>query len=108
MNAEIEADADRHTITTDVSEYLDTDPDFGYETTKPLPENVHPNYTDTDAELWQKPASKVECMDGSQGFLQVWIPVDEAAVTLVSATAGEYDRETVVDAVRKEIEAATA
>lgn len=45
-------------------------------------------------------------MDGSQGFLQIWIPVDEDEITLVSATAGDYDRETIVDAIREEFETA--
>lgn len=106
VNEQIEADADRHTIDADVSDVLERDPDFRHETTKPLPKGIHPKYTGTEAELWQKPASRVEYMDGSQGFLQVWIPVEEREVTLVSATAGEYDGEAIVDAIREEFEAA--
>ncbi len=104
VNSRIEEDADRHTITEDVRGRLDRDSDFRRETTKALPKGIHPNYTDAPAELWQKPASKVEYMDGSQGFLQIWIPVDEDEVTLVSATAGDYDREEIVDAIREEFE----
>lgn len=108
VNSQIEDEADRHTITADVHEQLDRDPNFRHETTKPLPKGIHPKYTDTPAELWQKPASKVEYMDGSQGFLQIWIPVDEEGITLVSATAGDYDRDEIVDAIREEFEAAIA
>lgn len=106
VNAKIEEDADRHTIDADIRDRLNRDPDFRHETTKPLPKGIHPNYTETEAELWQKPASRVEYMDGSQGFLQIWIPVEEEEVTLVSATAGEYDREAIVDAIREEFETA--
>lgn len=41
-------------------------------------------------------------MEGFRGFLQLWVQVDEPTLTLVSATAGKYDRETVVDAIREE------
>lgn len=100
----IEKDADRHTITADIREQLETDPDFRQETTNPLPKGIHPKYTGEPAELWQKPASKVGYMDGSQGFLQIWIPVDEDDITLVSATAGDYDREAIVDTIREEFQ----
>lgn len=59
VNTRIEEDADRHTITADIWSRLETDPAFGQETMKPLPKGIHPKYTDTDAELWQKPASKL-------------------------------------------------
>lgn len=108
VNTQIEADADRHTINGDIRDRLTNDPDFNQETTKPLPKGVHPKYTGTDVELWQKPASKVAYMDGSQGFLQMWIPVDEDEITLVTATAGDYDRDAIVDAIREEFETAVA
>jgi len=100
VNRKIEEDADRHTITTDIREELKADPDFRQETTKPLPKGIHPKYTNDESVLWQKPASTVDFMEGSQGFLQIWIPVDEEDVTFVEATAGDYDREEMVDAIR--------
>lgn len=106
VNTRIEEDADRHTITADIRERLETDPNFRQETTKPLPKGIHPKYTDEPAELWQKPASKVDYMDGSQGFLQIWVPVNEDDIALVSATAGDYDREAIVDAIREEFQTA--
>lgn len=106
INQNIEEEADRHTITANVRPRLDADGDFRHETTKPLPEGIHPKYTGDAAELWQKPASKVEYMAGSQGFLQLWIPVEADEITLVRATAGEYDREAIVDAIREEFETA--
>lgn len=90
MNTRIEKDADRHTIAADLRKMLEQDADFRHETTKPLPKGIHPKYT--EAELWQKSASRIDYMDESQGFLQVWIPVDEEEVTLISATAGNYDQ----------------
>lgn len=108
VNTQIKEEADRHTITADIRAQLDHDPDFQYETTKPLPKGIHPTYTDAEVELWQKPASKVPYMDGSQGFLQIWIPVDEDEVTLVSATAGDYDREAIVDTIRTKFESPTS
>lgn len=108
VNTQIKDDADRHTIRTDIQPRLEVDPDFRWETTKPLPEGIHPKYTETEADLWQKPASKVEYMAGSQGFLQIWIPVDEDDITLVSATAGGYDREAIVDSIREEFETVCA
>ena len=103
VNTQIEEKADRHTIETDIQHLLDTDPDFRFETTKPLPKGIHPAYTGTDAELWQKPASRVHYMDGSQGFLQIWIPVDEG-ITLIDVTAGGYDRQTIIDAIRESLD----
>lgn len=102
VHAEIEAEADRHTIEQDIRPRLRDDPDCRLETTKPLPEGIHPKYTGEQAELWQKPASYVPSMEGSQGFLQLWVPVDEPTLTLVSVTAGNYDKENVVDAIREE------
>lgn len=105
INTRIEEEADRHMISADVSGLLEQDEDFRYETTKPLPKGIHPKYTDTKAELWQKPASRVVCMDGSQGFLQIWLPTADEECALISATAGEYDREMIVDPIREEFEA---
>lgn len=104
LNTRIEEDADRHMIEADVWEILEADPAFRYETTKPLPRGIHPMYTDTDADLWQKPASSVESMNGSQGFLQIWLPTTEEMYALINVTAGDYDPEDVIDALREKLE----
>lgn len=104
VNEQVEAEADRHCIDRNIRPRLERDDDFRLETTKSLPKGIHPQYTGTEAELWQKPASKVDFIDGSQGFLQVWLPVDEDDLTLISATAGEYDREAIVDSFREKYE----
>lgn len=51
VNTQIEEDADRHTITADIRNQLEDDPNFRQETTKPLSKGIHPKYTDTEAEL---------------------------------------------------------
>lgn len=104
LHDEIEVEADRHTIDADLCGVLESDEDFTFETTKDLPSGIHPRYTDEPAELWQKPASRVDYVEGAQGFLQIWIPVGEEDITLIDVTAGEYDRDEVVDAVREEFE----
>lgn len=105
LNTRIEEDADRHIIEVDPSEFLEEDPAFRYETAKPLPSGIHPTYTDTEAELWQKPASQVEAMDGSQGFLQIWLPMTEETCALIDVTAGDYDTENSIDRLREEFKA---
>lgn len=67
VNEQVEADAERHTVRADIRDHLERDPTCRHETTKPLPADIHPNYTGAEPELWQKPASKVDFMDGSQG-----------------------------------------
>lgn len=106
VNEQVESDAERHTVHVDSRDYLERDPDCGHETTKPLPVDIHSNHTGAEAELRQKPASKVEFMDGSHGFLHLWVPVDEGTVAFVSATADDYDRDAIVDTIREEYEAA--
>lgn len=108
VNTQIKEDADRHTIATNIRNQLDQDSDFRCETTKQLPSGIHPNYTGTDAELWQKPASRVDFMDGSQGFLRLWIPVADDDITLIDVTAGEYDRERIVDEIKEQFDPITA
>lgn len=102
---EIEEIARDHLIDGDVSSLLDDDPAFRYQTTKPLPEGIHPTYTGDDAELWQKPVSKEPAIDGSQGFVQVWVPEGESA-GFVFVTDGEYDQQQAVDDVRTALESA--
>lgn len=106
VDAQLKKEADRQLIAANVRHRLARDPDFRHETDKPLPEGIHPKYTGVEAELWQKPASQVEYMDGSQGFLQIWTPIDADEVTLVDATAGQYDRDAIVDATRDAFETA--
>lgn len=105
VNERIKANADRHLVTGEIRDELEADPDFRLETTKPLPEGIHPQFRGDEAELWQKPASKVEYMDGSQGFLQIWIPVEEPETALVDATAGHYDRDAIIEEIRTRFEA---
>ncbi|MFC4451117.1 hypothetical protein [Halorussus aquaticus] len=108
VHTQVEEKADRHMISADIRTVLEDDPDFSLETTKPLPKGIHPKYTEHEAELWQKPASRVEYIEGSQGFLQIWIPTDEDEITLVNATAGKYDRKAIVDTIRDRFEATVA
>lgn len=104
LNRQIEEDADRHMIEGNLRNVLEEDPAFRHETTKPLPSGVHPTYTNTEAELWQKPASQVDAMDGAQGFLQIWLPTTEDACALLNVTAGDYDRASIVDTLREKLE----
>lgn len=94
---ELEADIERHVLDVDVRPRLEADPDFQRETTAKIPEGIHPEYSGTDGELWQKPVSRVPYLDGSQGFLQVWLPVDVDEYGLVTVTRGDYDSDTVVE-----------
>ncbi|WP_306055358.1 hypothetical protein [Natronococcus wangiae] len=86
-----------------MTEILEEDEHFRLETTREIPQGIHPGYTGTEAELWQKPVSRVEYLSGAQGFVQVWIPVSDAEISLVSATRGEFDPETAVDVVRNSL-----
>lgn len=104
-NQQIRQDAERHVLPGDVRGYVQADDHCQFQTTKPVPDGIHPNYEGQEVELWQKPAAYVDCIDGSQGFLQLWLPTNEDATALISVTAGDYDRETVVEAVRSNIEA---
>lgn len=71
MRTRSEDEVDRHTISAEIRDMLEDDPDFRLKTTNPLPKGIHPKYTDSEAELGQKPASRVGCVDGSEGFLQI-------------------------------------
>lgn len=100
---EIEADIERHVIEGDVRPQLEADPDFRQETVTALPEDIHPEYEGDDAELWQKPASKVDFLAGAQGFLQVWLPTAAEDLALVTVTSGAYDEEAVVERTREQL-----
>ena len=101
---EIEAEIDRHVLDREVRPHLEADPDFRRETVTTVPEDIHPEYGGTDAELWQKPVSKVSYLDGAQGFLQVWIPAEPVDLALVTVTNGEYDEERVVEQTRDRLQ----
>lgn len=45
---------------------------FRHQTTKPLPQSLHPEYAGTEAELWQIPASTAGWVAGSNGFVRIW------------------------------------
>ncbi|MFC7195063.1 hypothetical protein ACFQL4_10995 [Halosimplex aquaticum] len=102
---ELEAIAEDHLIDGDVQTLLEEDTDFRYQTTKPLPDGIHPTYTGEDAALWQKPVSQEPAIDGSHGFVQVWVPDDES-VGFVFLTDGEYDQDRPLEAVRTALESA--
>jgi len=102
---ELEQTAEEHLIEGEVHTLLDEDTDFRYQTTKPLPDGIHPTYTGEEAELWQKPISKEPALDASQGFVQVWVPEDERA-GFVFLTDGEYDQRQALADVRASLESA--
>lgn len=97
----IETDIERHVLACDVRPRLEGDPDFRRETVTTIPDGIHPEYSGTKGELWQKPVSRVPYLDGSQGFLQVWLPVDTEEYGLVTVTRGDYDSDAVVEETRE-------
>lgn len=100
---QIEAEIERHLLRADVRSDLEADASFQYETVTSVPEDIHPEYGGQEAELWQKPVSKVPYLDGAQGFLQVWVPKEPDELALVTVTAGDYDQEKVVEQTRNEL-----
>lgn len=101
LRTELREEAERHLIEEDVSAVLEQDDNFRLETTREIPVGIHPGYTGTEAELWQKPVSQVEYLSGAQGFVQIWIPISDEDISLVSVTRGEFDPETAVDDVQR-------
>lgn len=93
--------AERHSLEGNVDAILKSDPHFNRETISEIPERIHPGYVDIDAELWQKPISQVEFLDGSQGFVQVWVPVPEDEIVVISLTRGEFDKDIALDQIRE-------
>lgn len=100
---QIEAEIERHVLRADIRSELEADSDFQFETVTTIPEEIHPEFGGNPAELWQQPVSRVSSLNGSQGFLQVWIPQATDELALVTVTAGEYDAETVVARTRDEL-----
>lgn len=102
---ELEQTAEDHLLEGEVSSLLESDSDFRYQTSKPLPDGIFPSYTGEMVELWQKPVSKEPAIDGAQGFVQIWVP-DEGAVGFVSLTDGDYNPREALDSVRTRLETA--
>ncbi|WP_225335952.1 hypothetical protein [Halomicrobium urmianum] len=100
---DIEAEAERHELEGDVQSVLEDDPGFHHQTTKAIPDDVHPVYAGEPAQLWQKSISKVDTVDGSQGFVQVWVPEEHDDVGFVSVTNGAYDPEQALHDVRSQL-----
>jgi hypothetical protein len=97
---EIESEIERHVVEADAQPVLESDPGFQYETSTLIPDGIHPEYSGTDGELWQKPVSKVSYLDGAQGFVQVWLPEEAEKLALVTVTSGEYDHDIVIEQAR--------
>lgn len=98
LGEELLEEANQRLLENDIEDSLATDPDFRHQTTKAIPEGKHPEYEGLEADLWQKPVSKLEYVDSSQGFFQVWLPVDESEVGVVTTTAGDYEERGVIEA----------
>lgn len=103
LREELHNDANRHVVEGKIRKYLETDEHFRKETTREIPEGIHPGYTGKEAELWQKPASHVDYLSGSAGFVQVWTTKSESDIALVSVTRGEFDPESAIDKVKKSL-----
>lgn len=100
LQTELHEEAERHTLEYDVSPILEEDEHFRRETISEVPEGIHPEYTAAEAELWQKPVSRIDYLPGAQGFVQIWIPTATDEITLLSVTPGEFDITEAVDQVR--------
>lgn len=70
LRARFNEEAARHMIEGNVRARLEQDPDFRHETVSTVPDGTHPQYVGDEAELWQKPVSRVDYLTGSQGFVQ--------------------------------------
>lgn len=103
---ELEETAQNHLIEGDVLTFLKDDPDFRYQTTKLLPDGVYPTYTGEAAQMWQKPVSKEPDIEGSQGFIRIWVPENETSVGFVDVTAGQYEIEQALNQIRDRVESA--
>lgn len=65
---------------------------FRRQTTKPLPQVLHPDYDGVDADLWQLPAGTADWVDGSTGFVRVWhLPDGTAIVEPVNLDESDAD-----------------
>lgn len=98
LGEELLEEANQRLLEGAIEESLAADPDFRHETTTSIPTGTHPEYDGREADLWQKPVSKLEYIDSSQGFLQVWLPADQSEVGVVTTTAGDYEERRVIEA----------
>lgn len=73
---------------------------FRHQTTKPVPEPLHPEYGDVEAELWQVPASKAAWADGSTGFVRVWRLPDDIGIIDPVNLDGPHDEEVAATKVQ--------
>lgn len=65
---------------------------FRQQTTKLVPESVHPEYGGTEAELWQTPAGNADWVEGSTGFIRIWrLPDDTGVVDPVNLDGPHED-----------------
>jgi hypothetical protein len=75
---------------------------FRRQTTKPVPQALHPEHGGCDADLWQVPASTADWVPGSNGFVRLWrlpdgtglvdpVGVDGSDADAVDATASRLD-----------------
>lgn len=101
---ELKTTAEDHLIEGEIAEYLNADPDFRHQTTKPLPARVYPPYTGEEMELWQKPISKEPAIEASQGFVQIWLPDADEQIGFVTLTSGEYAEKEALAAVQQNLQ----
>lgn len=100
VGSDVEHEVERHVLEGDVQAFLDRDDGFQKQTVKEISGDIHPRYEGEEGEPWQKPASKVEYVEGAAGFVQIWVPVDEENIGLLALTSGEYDRQDVLEATQ--------
>lgn len=74
--------------------------DFRQQTTKPLPSSLHPEYGDTEAELWQLPAGNAVWVDGSNGFVRVWRLPDRTGIVEPVDLDGRHEEEVAATKTR--------
>lgn len=67
---------------------------FREQTTKPVPESLHPEYGGDEAELWQVPASNADWVEGSNGFIRIWRLPDDTGVVDPINLDGVHEEET--------------
>lgn len=87
--------AARRILDGDVREYLDASPEFQRRDTQPVPEGIHPEHTGSEAERWEAPADAIDAFEGTDGTVQVWVPVAEERLGLLALTGVDADRETL-------------
>lgn len=102
--ADVEREVDRRELQGDVRGFLESDSRFQLQTEKSIPEGTHPLHDGQTAELWQTPVSNVDAVEGSGGFVQIWLPESEDGIGVISVTDGPYDGDKALDAIRSSFE----